>query len=131
MAVDLRKPKTLTSEQVAEVLGVPQRALVRYVDAGLLHPHRTRLGTGSREVFDWSERDVQEARVAVALVRDLGLSFERAAPLMEQIRQLEDLTQPVYLQIVGPLEPGDSLQLGVTSKPKNPEQTLLPLALAS
>lgn len=131
MPVDLRKAPAYSTTQVSAMLGIAERTLMRYADTQLVHPCRTPQGSQGRVLLTWSERDVQEAKIAAGLVRDLGLTVDRALPLMEQVRKLENLTVPLYLEIVSGAEIGDPLSWRVTPAPSHPDQTLLPLALAS
>jgi excisionase family DNA binding protein len=76
----------LTSEEVAERLGVPYRSLMRWTAEGLIESHAVGKGNALRL---WSEKHLREARV-VAQLRSGGVSMENVKKAADYLRSCGD-----------------------------------------
>lgn len=75
----------LTSHRVAELLHVPYRRLMQWVEDGLLEPDVQ--GCGRRAPRCWTRKQVREAKVLVIL-RKHGVSLRQIRSAMQFLRSL-------------------------------------------
>lgn len=125
----MTQSRTYSTREAAARIGLPVRTLLRYEEEGLVSPTRTPQ-RGGRVLLAWSERNLREAEICALLVRDVTLAMERVAPLMEQVRAMDDdeLRGPLVLQFrVAAAREGRPLELALSSA-RDPAQTQLPLA---
>lgn len=113
-----------TSEQVAGLLNVPYRSLMRWVVDGLVEPYAIGRGNPARL---WSEKHVREVRI-IARLRGEGVSMQKLKKVAEFLRARGD--NPFSSGEFLVLEPGGEMVKVYASGEivellKNPGQRLL------
>src|SRR5262249_51774759 len=73
----------LTSDEVAQMLRVPYRSLMRWVEEGLVQPFR--VGKRVRAPRLWNEKHIREARV-IRTLRNEGVSMQAVKAAMDHLR---------------------------------------------
>lgn len=77
-------PGLMTSDQVAERIGVPYRSLMHWVEGELVQPFSS--GNHKRAARLWSERHIREARW-IHVLRAEGVSVEAVKKAMDFLRE--------------------------------------------
>ena len=80
----------LKSDQAAEVLGVPYRYLMRWVEHGYLQPaiHQDRFANTPRPTRLWHDQHLHEARAFVNLL-NRGVRMGTIGRALEHVRQMD------------------------------------------
>ena len=71
------------ADEVADLVGIPYRSLMRWVQGGILNPEGAR--RGHRKETTWHPEDLREASVLVAL-RRAGFSMQKLRRALDWLR---------------------------------------------
>lgn len=120
-----------TGYQVAELVGVPYRSLMRWVEAGLLNPEGAR--RGHRNPATWHDKDLHEASV-LAACRLIGFSMQKMRKVMTYLKSVgqNPLSSGEFVCLyTGDGEPAELIKFcesgEVLALVRKPGQVVLPL----